>query len=91
MQGSCWGGGGGYLEGVGLIGGDVTHNSDHAELTGANNAVHLQVMVLYLGLGDLALLGAVTPCHTLLQKGLQGCSQNGLCRLLRQGHYLQPQ
>ena len=74
-------GGWGYLEGIGLIAGDVAHNSDHAKLTGANNAMHLQIMVLYLGLGNLALLGAVTPCHTLLQKGLQGCSQNCLCHL----------
>ena len=77
----CREGGWGYLEGIGLIAGDVAHNSDHAELTSANNAMHLQIMVLYLGLDNLALLGAVTPCHTLLQKGLQGCSQNCLCHL----------
>ena len=77
------------LKGIGLVGGHVAHNPDHAKLTGAHNAVHLQVTVLYLGLGNQALLGAVMLCHTLLQQGLQGCSQNCLCYLPWQGHYLQ--
>lgn len=82
-------GGGAHLEGIGLVGGDVAHNPDHAKLASAHNAMHLQVMILNLGLGDLALLGAVALCHALLQKGLQGCAQNCLCYFLWQGHDLQ--
>ncbi len=78
-----------YLESICLVGRDMAHNPDHAELAGAHNAVHLQVMVLNLGLCNLALLGVVAPCHALLQQGLEGCAQNSLCNFLGQRHDLQ--
>ena len=78
-----------YLESIGLVGRDMAHNPDHAKLAGTHDAVHLQVLVLNLGLCHLALLGVVAPCHALLQQGLEGCAQNSLCDFLGQRHDLQ--
>jgi len=67
----------------------MAYNPNHAKLARTHNAVHLQVMVLNLGLCNLALLGVVAPRHALLQQGLEGYAQNSLCNFLGQRHDLQ--